>query len=325
MLMNTRRSLGIGLATCLLIPVCAVMTGQDGVAWPRTGTELDRLLLQLRMGRVAAGFVVGAALSCAGAVLQAVLRNPLADPYVLGVSSGGAVGATLAIVLGLAGRSVLALPIAAFATAVVTLAVVFRLASRNGGTSVHGLILSGVVVSSMLSSLLMVILSFSRNERLHGILWWMLGNLQTHDLRVLAGCAACALAACVAALALARDLNALTLGREMAHNVGVRTGLTVCAALAAATLAAAAAVALSGLIGFVGLIVPHAVRQATGSDHRRLIPAAALAGGAFLVACDTAARSLIPGQEIPVGVITALTGGPFFLILLRRRREGWVA
>ncbi len=315
----------IGLAACLLIPACAVMTGQDGFSWPATATELDRVLLQLRISRILAGFVVGAALSCAGAVLQAVLRNPLADPYVLGVSSGGAVGATLAIALGLQGYTVLALPLAAFVAAVVTLTVVFRLASRHGATSVHGLILSGVVVSSMLSSVLMVILSFSRNERLHGILWWMLGNLQINDMRVLAGCAVCCVVACVAALALARDLNALTLGTEMAHHVGVRTRFVVCCALGAATLAAAAAVALAGLIGFVGLIIPHAVRQMTGSDNRRLIPAAALAGGAFLVLCDTVARSLIAGQEIPVGVITALTGGPFFLVLLRRRREGWVA
>jgi len=315
----------IGLVLCLLIPALAVMTGQNGFFWPATATELDRVLLQIRIGRVAAALVVGAALSCAGAVLQAVLRNPLADPYVLGVSSGGAVGATLAITLGLASHTVLALPLTAFAAAIITLTVVFRLASRHGDTSVHGLILSGVVVSSMLSSVLMVILSFSRNDRLHGILWWMLGNLQINDMRVLAGCAGCCAVACVAALALARDLNALTLGTEMAHNLGVRTRLVVCCALGTATLAAAAAVALAGLIGFVGLIVPHAVRHVTGSDHRRLLPAAALAGGAFLVVCDTVARSLMPGQEIPVGVITALTGGPFFLILLRRRREGWIA
>ncbi len=323
--MKNKRPFVIGLVACLLIPGFAVMVGQDGLAWPKLTTELDRAIFQLRLCRIAAGFVVGAALSCAGAVLQAVLRNPLADPYVLGVSSGGAVGATLVIALGLSSHTILALPLSAFAAAVVTLAVVFRLASRNGSTSVHGLILSGVVVSSMLSSVLMVILSFSRNERLHGILWWMLGNLQTSELRVLAGCSVCCIVGCVAALALARDLNALTLGTEMAHNVGVNTRFTVCCALAAATLAAAAAVALAGLIGFVGLIVPHAVRQVTGSDHRRLIPAAALAGGAFLVLCDTAARALIVGQEIPVGVITALTGGPFFLILLRRRREGWIA
>ncbi len=323
--MRKSRLMGIVWALCLLAPVCAVMVGQEGVGWPRTDTALERALLHLRLSRVAAGFVVGAALSCAGAILQAVLRNPLADPYVLGVSSGGAVGATLAIATGLSGNAALALPLAAFAAAVITLAAVFGLASRNGGTSVHGLILSGVVVSSMLSSVLMVILSFARNERLHGILWWMLGNLQAGDTRVLAGCAVCGGVALAAALALARDLNALTLGREMAHNVGVRTRLAVGCALAAATLAAAAAVALAGLIGFVGLIVPHAVRQVTGPDHRRLIPAAAVAGGAFLVVCDALARSLVTGREIPVGVITALTGGPFFLVLLRRRREGWVA
>lgn len=317
------RLIVIAFAACLLTPVCAVMVGQTGFSWPRSDSGLDRAILQLRIFRIAAGFVVGAALSCSGVVLQAVLRNPLADPYVLGVSSGSAVGATLAITTGLAGGTAIALPLTAFVAALITLALVFKLASRNGGTSAHGLILSGVVVSSMLSSVLMMILSFSRNERLHGILWWMLGNLQANDLRILVGCAICCVLAIIASLALARDLNALTLGTEMAHNVGVRTRLVVCCALATATLAAAAAVALAGLIGFVGLIVPHAVRQVTGSDHRRLIPAAALAGGAFLVICDAAARSLVSGQEIPVGVITALTGGPFFLFLLRRRQEEW--
>ena len=310
-------------AVSLIIPLLSLMVGQEGIAWPDTSTELGRALFLMRTQRVLAGFIVGGKLSCAGAVLQAVLRNPLADPYVLGVSSGGAVGAALAIATGFVNYSAYALPMTAFVAAIVTLAIVYRLASRHGHTSVHGLILSGVVVSTMLSSVLMVTLSFTRNERLHGILWWMLGNLQAGDIRILVGCGVCGLIAFVVSLAMARDLNALTLGREMAHNIGIRTRFAVGCSLAAATLAAASAVALAGLIGFVGLIVPHAVRQLSGPDHRRLIPAVFLAGGAFLVICDTLSRSLIPVREIPVGVITALTGGPFFLFLLRRRRHEW--
>ena len=310
----------------LVVPVLALglLTGPNGIGLPVWDTPMGRALFQLRAYRVIAGFVVGAALAGAGAVLQAVLRNPLADPYVLGVSSGSALGAAIVISLGLAGRYVFALPLGAFCAALLTLAVVFRLAARNGVLSIYGLILSGVVISSMLSSLLMLLLSFSDNEGLHSIVWWMLGSLQANSGRVLAGCSVCAALALGVALALGRELNALTVGREMAHHLGVRTRLSIGLALAAATLATAAAVALAGLIGFVGLIVPHAMRNLTGADHRRLLPASALAGGALLVLCDMFARTLFAPREIPVGVVTALAGGPFFLMLLRRRKPGWV-
>jgi len=321
--MNKRR---IGPWFLLLFPVLAlgVLAGPDGLALPAWDTPMGAALLQLRTYRVVAGFIVGAALAGAGVVLQAVLRNPLADPYVLGVSSGSALGAALVITLGLAGRHLFALPLGAFVAALLTLALVFRVAAHNGILSVYSLILSGVVVSAMLSSLLMLLISFADNEGLHSIVWWMLGSLQAHSGRVLAGCGACALLALAATLTLTRELNALTLGREMAHHLGVRTRLAIGLALAAATLATAAAVALAGLIGFVGLIVPHAMRSLTGADHRRLLPASALAGGGLLVLCDTLARTLFAPHEIPVGVITALAGGPFFLVLLRRRRQGWV-
>jgi len=310
----------------LLIPVLTlgVLTGPHGLGLPSWDTPMGAALLQLRAYRTIAGFIVGAALAGAGVVLQAVLRNPLADPYVLGVSSGSALGAALVISLGLAAGRVFALPLGAFVAALLTLALVFRLAARNGVLSVYSLILSGVVVSSMLSSLLMLLISFADTEGLHSIVWWMLGSLQANSGRVLAGCGVCAMLALAIALTLTRELNALTLGREMAHHLGVRTRLAIGLALAAATLATAAAVALAGLIGFVGLIVPHAMRSLVGADHRRLLPASAVAGGGLLVLCDTFARTVFAPLEIPVGVVTALAGGPFFLVLLRRRKPGWV-
>jgi iron complex transport system permease protein len=301
-----------------------LLAGPDGWRWPDTATPSGQALLHLRATRLAAGFVVGAALAAAGVVFQAVLRNPLADPYVLGVSSGGALGAAAAILAGWAGRSVLALPAGAFAAALAALALVYGLAARDGRPSVYGLILSGVIVSAMASSLLMVLLTFASLEGLHTVTWWMLGSLQVTSDAVLAGCAACAAASLLGVWLLSRELNALALGTDMAHHLGVRTGAAVALALAAATLAAASAVALAGLIGFVGLIVPHAARQIAGANHRRLLPAAALAGGAFLVICDTAARTLAAPRELPVGVLTALTGGPFFLLVLRRRRRNWI-
>jgi iron complex transport system permease protein len=297
-----------------------VLAGPTGFGWPDTTTPTGQVVLQLRLYRMAAGFLVGAGLACAGVVLQALLRNPLADPYVLGVSGGGALGAALAIFLGWHTVHILALPASAFAMALGTLCLVYWLASRAGVVSTYGLILSGVVVSSMLSSFLMLLVFFA-GDRMPPIIFWMLGNLQVTDTALLLTCGGSILAAFLVIWLLSRELNALTLGRDMAHHLGVRTELAVGLALGAATLAAASAVALCGLIGFVGLIVPHAMRQVVGANHSRLLPASAVAGGVFLALCDTFARLVLAPVELPVGVITALTGGPFFLMLLRQRHS----
>jgi len=304
------------LAACLLL-------GPHGFGLPDTATPIGQVLLELRLYRIAAGFLVGAGLACSGAVLQALLRNPLADPYVLGVSGGGALGAALAIFFGWTAVHVLALPAGAFLAALATLLLVYRLAARGSVVSSYGLILGGVVVSSMLSSFLMLLVFFA-GDRMPPIIFWMLGNLQVTNSAMLLACGGCIMAAYLVMWLLSRELNALTLGRDMAHHLGIRTELAVALALGAATLAAASAVALCGLIGFVGLIVPHAMRHVVGADHRRLLPACAVAGGVFLALCDTFARLVVAPVELPVGVITALTGGPFFLILLRQRKQTWL-
>ena len=312
------------LLLTLLLPGLCLLVGPYGFGLPDLATPMGRAVLGLRLTRIAAGLIVGASLAVSGAVLQALLRNPLAEPYVLGVSGGGALGAALVILSGLASLHPLLLPAGAFLAALATLLLVYALAAHHGTTSVYGLILGGVVVSAMLSSLLMLLISCANMEGLHSIIWWMLGSLQPASTSLLWACGGCAALALIVVWALARELNALTLGRDMAHHLGVRTRLAVGLALGAATLAAAGAVALAGLIGFVGLIVPHAVRQLAGADHRRLLPACALAGGVFLVVCDTVARTVFAPLEVPVGVITALTGGPFFLLLLRRRKNTWI-
>jgi iron complex transport system permease protein len=275
--------------------------------------------VELRLCRLATGFVVGAALSCSGCALQAVLRNALAEPFVLGVSSGGSLGAAFVIATGLASVSSLALPVGAFAAAAATLLLVCSLARRSSGYTPNALILTGVVVGSMLSSLLMLVLSFAKTRAVHSITWWLLGSLQATSWPLIACVAALVTCSVAALLFEARTLNALLLGHEAAHNLGVRTRFAVPCILTAATLAAAAAVAVSGIIGFVGLIVPHALRRVAGANHRVLLPCAALFGGTFLVLCDTLARTLAAPHEIPVGVITSLSGGPFFLYLLTRR------
>ncbi len=321
--MKTRLPIGWLPPIALLVILACALAGPEGLRWPSWQTPLDRALWTLRAHRILTAFVVGAALASAGTVFQAVLRNPLADPYVLGVSGGGALGAATAIVFGWQAWHAMALPLAAFVAALATLALVYALASQRGVTATQELILSGVIVSSMASSLLLLLLSFASVEGLHGITWWTLGNLQGASAPLLAACSACAAVGYVVNWGLARDLNALTLGSGMAHHLGVRTRRVVPLALAGATLAAAAAVALAGLIGFVGLLAPHAVRQFTGGDHRRLLPTATLAGGVLLVFCDTIARIAISPRELPAGVITALIGGPFFLVLLRRRHGAW--
>ena len=302
----------------------ALLLGGAGALWPDPRTDLGRAILLLRLHRVVCGFAVGAALAVAGAVLQALLRNPLAEPYVLGVSSGAGLGAALVITFGLAARSAFALPAGAFLFALATLALVYALARQHGRTSIYGLLLSGVILSAIASSLLMLLLTLATTEGLHGITWWLLGNLQSDSTAALALGGALILVTLLVVWWLARDLDALTLGPEMAHHLGISPVLVTVLGLGCATLMTAAAVAMSGLIGFVGLIVPHALRALVGPGHRRLIPAAALAGGCFLVVCDAFARTVFTPIEVPVGVVTALLGGPFFLWLLRRRAAGWM-
>jgi iron complex transport system permease protein len=320
--MNNRRNfwLVIGLAP-LLLALCVLM-GPSGIRLPDFHTQQD--ILGLRLSRVLAGFIIGAALSCSGVVFQAVLRNPLAEPYVLGVSSGAGLGAALAILTGFAGMFTPALPLCAFLMAVVTLAIVYGLSSHGSTPSLYGLILSGVIVSAVCSSLLMFMVSAASLEGMHNILWWMLGNLDIPSDPVLGLSGLLVAAGCAGLWIMSRELNALTLGHQMAHHLGIRVKAAILTALLLATLLAALAVGVAGLIGFVGLIVPHIMRTLVGGDHRRLIPAAALGGGAFLAACDALARTVMP-VEIPVGVITALLGGPFFLFLLKRRHTpGWI-
>ncbi len=309
----------LALVTLLLIAGLSLLAGPSGFGWPDTATATGRALLELRLCRLVTGFLVGAALSCSGCALQAVLRNALAEPFVLGVSSGGSLGAAVIIAFGLAAVSPLALPAGAFVAAAATLLLVCSLARRSGGYTPDALILTGVVVGSMLSSLLMLVLSFAKTRAVHSITWWLLGSLQTTSWPLI--CAAGALVACALAALLieARTLDALSLGSEAAHHLGVRTRVALPVILTAATLAAACAVAVSGIIGFVGLVVPHALRRLVGAKHRMLLPCAAFAGGAFLVLCDTLARTVTAPHEIPVGVITSLSGGPFFLFLLTRR------
>jgi iron complex transport system permease protein len=313
------------VAAVPIVALLCLLFGASGLGMPDLSSPMGRAILGLRLNRVLTALVVGAALSCAGCVFQALLRNPLAEPYVLGVSSGAALGAAGAILLGAgSGLMLVLLPGAAFLGGAVAMGIVLAVAG-GASASIYSLILSGVIVSAVGSSLLMFLVATASSEGLHSVVWWMLGNLQPTSVGLLTACTVVVVAGVLGAWWLAPDLNTLTLGRETAHHVGVRTRFVTLLGLLLATLVTSSAVAVAGLIGFVGLIVPHAVRSLIGPDHRRLIPVSALAGGAFLAVCDAVARTVAAPIEIPVGVLTALCGGPFFLCILKfRGRRGWI-
>lgn len=281
------------------------------------GDSMNDALFRLRLWRILAGLLVGAALALAGAVLQTVLRNPLADPFVLGLSGGASLAAAAVLATGLVAAGSFVLPAAAFAGAVLALLFVAAVARAAGGGPVT-LVLAGVVSGSFASAILMVLLACASARTLQSVTWWMMGSLQTAEPASLAAAGGCIAVAALVILSQSRALNALALGPDLAQTLGVRTRRVLPLALGAASLAVAAAVSLAGIIGFVGLIVPHAVRRVVGGNHRALLPASAVAGGLFLVACDQLGK-LFGEIEIPAGVVTALAGGPFFLWLLVRR------
>lgn len=282
------------------------------------GNEATAVILGLRLRRAAAAFLVGGALAVAGAAYQAVLRNPLAEPYILGVSAGAGLGAAWALAAG--ATAALALPGGAFAGALAALAAVLAIAGRGQTLDPLRLLLAGVIVGTVCSGALMFVVSCLDASMNQSLLWWMLGSLQTPEPTVLAVAAVAAPlgAACLWWLGEAADI--MTLGGEMAHGMGVAPRRATLALLLLGTLLAALAVALAGVIGFVGLLVPHCLRLLCGAGHRRLAVLSFLGGGVFLMNCDTLSRSVFAAREIPVGVVTAMVGGPLFIWMLLRKK-----
>jgi iron complex transport system permease protein len=319
-----KKSLAV-LGVLLLALVAACLVSLLAGAVPLSADDVWHSgIFRLRLARTALGVVAGAGLSAAGVIFQAILRNPLAEPYVLGVSSGAGLGASLAIVLGLSAAGAWTLPATAFAGALGTILLVYALArTPTGAAPVQTLLLSGVVISAVLGSILMFVVSISPSEKLHGIVWWLLGNLQVFDWGLLRIVSAVVGAGLAVSVLFARDLNLMALGEEPAAHLGLDVEWTKKLFFLLASLMTGATVAACGLIGFVGLMVPHTVRLVAGPDHRRLVTASALAGAAFLVLADSIARTIIAPREVPIGVITAILGGPFFLGLLRKRKASY--
>lgn len=279
------------------------------------------IVLRVRLPRVILAAAVGASLAVSGVLFQAILRNPLADPFILGVSGGAALGGIVAMSFGAAlGLGYAVVPPAAFVGAILTLVLLFLVVGPRGRLSPTALLLTGVVFNAFASAAIVFIATMSGLAQGARIFLWLIGNLA--DVRTeAAGWVAAFLGLGLAcALPLSRTLNLLALGEESAAQLGVDVSRVQRILLVASSLMVGAAVSVSGLIGFVGLIIPHLLRLALGPDHRLLVPASALGGAAFLVLCDLLARSVLGGSELPVGAITALAGGPFFLVLLRRQQ-----
>jgi iron complex transport system permease protein len=282
------------------------------------------IILHVRLARICLAFLVGSALALAGTVYQGVLLNPLADPFTLGISTGAAFGASLSILLGLGSVhffNISALPAAAFAGALLALYLVYMLGSFQGRIHLVTIVLAGVIVSTFLSAMISLLKSLNE-ESVSTIVFWIMGSLSgkswTHVLLVLPYIAAGAAAICC----FTRELDLLSLGDIQAQQLGVNVQKVRFWLLFAASLVTASAVAVSGIIGFVGLVIPHLVRLALGPRHRLLIPAALLSGGLLVLVSDSIARSILPsGEEIPVGVVTAIIGGPFFCYLLLRHKK----
>jgi iron complex transport system permease protein len=284
------------------------------------GSTVDRdIVLQLRMPRVALAILVGGGLAVAGATFQALLRNPLAEPYILGISGGASVAAVLVLALGWAAAGSWVLPLAAFAGALLAITLVFRVATATGrAMDVRVLLLAGVVIAAFFSACIAFILSVSPARTVQSAVLWIMGSLAAASWQGVAIAAAYTLPASLLLVALARSLNLMAIGEETAHYLGADVEGVKRVALSVAALITAAGVAVAGVIGFVGLVVPHAVRLLVGSDHRALLPLSFLAGSAFLTSADLVARLALSPTEIPIGVITAFVGVPFFLVLLRR-------
>lgn len=278
---------------------------------------------ELRLPRAVLAALVGGALALAGATFQALLRNPLAEPYVLGVSGGAAVGAVLAIGAGWAMAASWALPLAAFGGALLAIGVVLRIARGVGGAlDVRVLLLAGVVAGSFFNALILLLLSFQEAEAFRAALFWMMGSVAGARWRAVTFLAAALALALVPLLGLARPLNLLAAGEEAAGFLGVRVDRLRLFAYLIASLLTAGVVVVAGGIGFVGLFVPHTVRLLWGGDHRFLLPAAVLLGAAVLPLADTIARVVVAPAELPLGVVTAFVGAPFFIGLLRRQTGG---
>jgi iron complex transport system permease protein len=284
------------------------------------GTPDYAIIFAVRLPRIILGLAVGGGLAIAGVVLQGMFRNPLVEPYTLGISGGAALGVALNIVAsGPAGLGLFSLPASGFLGGAGVMAVVYILGTRGGAIKLSRLLLIGVMVSFIASSLIMLVMAMTRVEDLHGIIFWIMGSLQEPNSSLIRAILFISVGGLIASLLFAVDLNALSLGEEEAFHLGVKVERLKKVLFLIASFITGCCVSVTGIIGFVGLVVPHLMRLLVGGDHRILLVTSYLSGAIFLILCDTVARVVMAPVELPVGVITGLFGGSLFIYVLSRR------
>lgn len=309
-------SMLLGTADVTIVQLWGILAGDTEVE------EMTKLIvLNIRLPRIIAAGLAGFSLSLGGLVFQAILRNPLADPFILGVSSGGAFGAVLGIMLGFSFN--LGIPLLSFAGAMLTIYLVLVMGQRKMGMESSTILLAGVIINAFFTAIIMFFISTAADDRLHTMLFWLYGDLSQSAYVQFTIIAPVVVMAFIILYGLSRHLNLITAGEETALQLGVDIKRTKMICFLVVSLAIGLVVSFSGLIGFVGLIVPHLGRMVLGSDHRLLMPVSALGGAVFLIAADTVARTIISPSELPVGVITAFIGAPFFIYLLKTRGSRW--
>jgi len=316
---------------CLLIGIVlfSLCAGSVGIPLKKVlqvilegkGTAEYSILFDIRLPRIILGFAVGGALSLAGVILQGMFRNPLVEPYTLGISGGASLGVCLNIVLRLNSiLGILSLPLAGFLGAILVIMLVYSLSIRKGILKIQGLLLTGVMISFISSSLIMLIMSVSHIEDLHGIVFWVMGSLEEPNWLLIKLALGISIFGLVASYVFCFDLNAFSLGEEEAFHLGINVERTKRLLFIIASLLTGLSVSVAGIIGFVGLVVPHFVRMFVGSDHRILLVDSFLCGAGFLIFCDTLARTIFSPLELPVGVITGILGGSFFVYALTKKQ-----
>jgi len=304
------------IGALLLALVSAALFGAERLSLFDLSEQQRSILFDIRLPRILLGACVGASLAVAGAGLQSLLRNPLAEPYLLGVSNGAALGTLLAFVFFQSFEFLR--PVMAFAGAGLATIIVYRMAKSRAGMSVERLVLSGVIVTTFLSSVIVMLTTLLDAAKLRSFTFWLLGDLSQASLNGVYLSMAAVIVGAVIMTSQARALNLMMIGERDAFDFGVEVGRVRLLVFGAASLVVGAAVAASGSVGYVGLIVPHLVRLSVGSDNRLVVPFSAIAGAIFVVFADTIARTAIAPRELPVGAVTALIGAPMFIYLLRR-------
>jgi iron complex transport system permease protein len=325
---RARRVLAALGASLLITLVAASLVGsvpvdlRRALDFSRTDDADFVILFRSRLPRVLLGAAVGGGLAAAGSALQALLRNPLASPDVIGISGGASVGAICVLGLGIPGPAWIVVPGAAFLASMSTLALIVRVSTVHGRLNPYSLLLVGVITNTIAAAVIMLVTALVDSLRAQGVLIWLSGSLAQRPYSLVAVVWLASIVPAVSLWLQGRSLNLLALGEETATQLGTDVARVRRWSFLASALLVGAAVSVSGVIGFVGLIVPHCLRLALGSDQRLLIPASFLGGAVFLVWADAAARTVLAPTEVPVGVLTALCGGPFFIFLLRRQEEG---